>query len=169
MTSPPTQESRKVKRGADCLTRQGFSCARIDVLYGSFIRFSIPCVVCMHNLKPEKCARKHCMHAPSLSNAEEEFWHRVYTFFINRYIQSSKQWFPEKLTAEPSAEIFRWTEEGVEKDLEHHKMKEYYGALRLVRKARKDRQYWDELYQKFKEYWDWCKKAPTDKWGRITQ
>ena len=97
---------------------------------------------------------------PLLSAPEQEFYERVLTFCMNKIsILHSAKWFPKDLTPELSEGIFTWTEKDLQQDLKQEPLKEYYGALRLVKKARGDKEYWRELYKKFREYWEWEKRA----------
>jgi len=106
---------------------------------------------------------------PSLSLAEEEFWVAVKSFFANRF----PPYFPKIPTPELSAEIFIWAERYLKDDLEQLKGSEFqtqmYEALRLLKRAREDKEYWHELYEKFRRYWEWFTHAPTDEWGRVIE
>ena len=109
---------------------------------------------------------------PYLTIAEEEFWSKVHSFFVQRFTFDSKKWFPEILTAELSTEIFDTSEEGLNWELEQglyqEQIAQVKAALRLIREARKDQDYWRKLYAKFRLYWEWYKNAPYEK-GRLKE
>lgn len=149
----PTAESKKIRRLAKIISTS-LDAETEDILskvenVSEFVREAVK----------EKWYRMQTGQ-PLLSAPEQEFYERVLTFCMNKISPLHREkWFPKELTPELLAEIFAWTEKNIQQDLKQEPLKEYYEALRLVKKARSDKQYWDELYKKFRQYWQWEKRT----------